>query len=712
MINTIRRYGLEISTILLVSGLVLIKLSFWEFQVASHHFMMRDFLRAQNLLRGEFIWYGPELNYGGFLPGPFYYYLLAIPQIFSAKIEGLITFVYLLSGISAGLIFYGLSRLCGLVSGIIAFVLLITSSIYQEQVYLVWNPSFLPIFNVAIALLMFAGAFQRKWTYFYYGAFLTSLAVQIHLSALFHWLTFLVLIIYFQASVKNVFRNTMIMALIFISPLLPYFISRFFQANSRIDQLVASAQGQFFNNLIFDPLLFLTKAEIPYALFALIAITMIIFKKRIRYSDQSKAAFTVFGAHLILNFPVSVIQDRYLLVYVVYSIIAFSLAAGETLQYFFSLSRRMKQRGWAFVLIFSLTSILAFAKDEYTNYRSARVETKNQLVQVRKGYWTHLLGDYLKIVRKIKEDTGWRPEVFRNRVYHLVANSFEIGTLYKNYDQNSPAVKTKPKYDGVIIYPLDRSFLGDDWLWLKNIGLPESILVFFKDKVDYIEVKDFHNLRVTFYKLKDGVSEYQIPHNMGHTYWLSESEKFLTSISEDNLDEKDVYSFENEKVFVWDFGTYYQWPRRIAIFANYTQEEGQLNLSLRLESPLLSLTFPNQDNFFDQIFIGGLSVSLMGKDWDKKAVFYPYLGDPFVPIDEINRKYKDYMFTHNWHGKGHVPLMTPLTQTMNLSCQDKITKMRINIEDLVILRFRSQVIESHRKELSKSFDFNQDCSND
>jgi hypothetical protein len=51
--------------------------------VVFYVFQSRDMARTTQLLAGKPIFFGPEMTGGGNLPGPFYYFLLSIPQLFS-----------------------------------------------------------------------------------------------------------------------------------------------------------------------------------------------------------------------------------------------------------------------------------------------------------------------------------------------------------------------------------------------------------------------------------------------------------------------------------------------------------------------------------------------------------------------------------------------------------------------------------------------------
>src|SRR4051794_37846012 len=56
---------------------------YWWNTILFSVFQSRDLFRAQKLLEGQPIFWGPEMTGGGTLPGPFYYLLLAPSQAIS-----------------------------------------------------------------------------------------------------------------------------------------------------------------------------------------------------------------------------------------------------------------------------------------------------------------------------------------------------------------------------------------------------------------------------------------------------------------------------------------------------------------------------------------------------------------------------------------------------------------------------------------------------
>src|SRR4051812_2260841 len=64
-------------------------------------YQARDIHRAWGLLSGHWIWHGPDLSGGGTAPGPFYYWLLALPLSVFGHSGSLVWFQNALASASA-----------------------------------------------------------------------------------------------------------------------------------------------------------------------------------------------------------------------------------------------------------------------------------------------------------------------------------------------------------------------------------------------------------------------------------------------------------------------------------------------------------------------------------------------------------------------------------------------------------------------------------
>ncbi len=149
-------------------------------------FTARDTLRAQDLLRGHFIWFGPEISGEGWLTGPFYYYLLALPLALGGFLTSL-RLEMLLFGLSAGVLWYHLKKTTDQWLTLALLVAYVGGN-RLAQLSLAWNPSYLFFFWSILGALLYrmsAATIYRNplWLSF---CLLTGLVAQIHASS-FYW---------------------------------------------------------------------------------------------------------------------------------------------------------------------------------------------------------------------------------------------------------------------------------------------------------------------------------------------------------------------------------------------------------------------------------------------------------------------------------------------------------------------------------------------
>ena len=77
--------------------------------VIVNEWVTRDFDRAFNLVDGNYIpLAGPEAKNGGRLPGPFLYFLIAIPLLFHYSYDSVFVFNFLLNIASISVLFFQL----------------------------------------------------------------------------------------------------------------------------------------------------------------------------------------------------------------------------------------------------------------------------------------------------------------------------------------------------------------------------------------------------------------------------------------------------------------------------------------------------------------------------------------------------------------------------------------------------------------------------
>ena len=116
--------------------------------VGVNTFSIRDIDRAFNLIDGNYIpLAGPELVNGGRTPGPFFYFLLAIPLLLKYSYESVYCFNLILNIASIGILVYTVKKFVGNSASLIALAFLSINMSHVGAVMNPQHPSFLLIFS-------------------------------------------------------------------------------------------------------------------------------------------------------------------------------------------------------------------------------------------------------------------------------------------------------------------------------------------------------------------------------------------------------------------------------------------------------------------------------------------------------------------------------------------------------------------------------------
>lgn len=181
-------------------------------------FQTRDLNRASALLQGHAIFFGPEMTGGGNLPGPLYYYLLALPLSIASGWMAAWRWMMVLA-VAAGALAWTFLRRKGMaLEGLIWLALFATSTQTEHLLTIFINPSYLFVFAVAMIILVCVSVTAeseraRVWA-FSGGALLCGLAIQIHFQIAFLFFAMLYL------NRKMFWRGVVL----FLLPSIPYVI--------------------------------------------------------------------------------------------------------------------------------------------------------------------------------------------------------------------------------------------------------------------------------------------------------------------------------------------------------------------------------------------------------------------------------------------------------------------------------------------------------
>jgi hypothetical protein len=193
-------------------------------------FQVRDLERAQALLRGEPILFGPETTGGGNLPGPFYYVILAFGWLLTHDWIGPYYTLIVLSAVAVTIGWLYFRKYIGVESAFLWMGLFVLSAPLQNFIGVFLNVSYQPLFCV-IALIGIVKAFtseqpRTQRLSLIVVAISIALCIQLHYSSLS--LAFAVIGLQWLApklGIKRIPNSIFAQAtLAFFVPLLPYFL--------------------------------------------------------------------------------------------------------------------------------------------------------------------------------------------------------------------------------------------------------------------------------------------------------------------------------------------------------------------------------------------------------------------------------------------------------------------------------------------------------
>lgn len=156
-------------------------------------YQARDLLRAQEVLRGNLIFFGPEASGGGYLPGGAYYYFLAALLSVGLHWEGIFYAMLFLHALGIGFLwtfFRGRNNTLGAVFSSTLFLCSFNLTYVLAQFL---NSSFLPLLSIGIFIAFirsfeFASSDQEKEPkqrfYWFLGCLLLGLAFQFHFTTI------------------------------------------------------------------------------------------------------------------------------------------------------------------------------------------------------------------------------------------------------------------------------------------------------------------------------------------------------------------------------------------------------------------------------------------------------------------------------------------------------------------------------------------------
>ncbi len=191
--------------------------------VIVNEWVTRDFDRAFSLVDGDYIpLAGPEANNGGRLPGPFLYFLLAIPILLHYSYDSIFIFNLILNIASIGVLFFSLKKFFGHAFSCIASALVCVNTFHISGVFFPINPSFIFLFVSIFVWFYLEFALEGKVIFLPLQILTISLAVQLHYSMALLYLIPIISIVVFKNKIS--FKHIFLLVGVCLACFMPYLI--------------------------------------------------------------------------------------------------------------------------------------------------------------------------------------------------------------------------------------------------------------------------------------------------------------------------------------------------------------------------------------------------------------------------------------------------------------------------------------------------------
>ena len=221
----LRRAGLEAALLALLYAVFLSPLAESTALMIFHN---RDIVRGYGVLEGRIPLFGPEVTGGGHLPGPFYYFLLALPLGLDLGWRGTFYLLALFHGAAAGALWWFFRSRFGLLSAILAVLCWASAFTTLSSLHAILNASFSLLFSVLVVMsLALAYGEERnareKEGPLRAAMLFLALGLQLHLSlSIFAGALLFLQLAGRRLGLHPPSGRAFAKSLLFLSPLLPY----------------------------------------------------------------------------------------------------------------------------------------------------------------------------------------------------------------------------------------------------------------------------------------------------------------------------------------------------------------------------------------------------------------------------------------------------------------------------------------------------------
>ena len=529
-------------------------------------YQARDIQRTLELINGQWIWYGPDLSGGGHTPGPFYYYLLAIPLSIFGTWQSVLWLQHILVSGAITLFYCFIKNKYDSVAAIVFYFLFLSSTIFEIIMFQFWNPSYLPFFQVLVIILFFdyKNISQKKLTL---GGIIIGLTTQIH----YQQLIFLagIIVTLFRDKSKNLkdrLLNIATVSIFTLLPCIPYLVMTS-SKNGTYHELSAGIESLsrlfipllHFNFLLNGFLTFFYKHLILEFAFLLLIFIWIFWLKSefsIQKKMTSKNKFLTTTLIISSLFLIPNIYAPFYLRYAMPFFLLFYLISSSLLSRILNFYPRIQTWGsilfisavalsniitrdnpfrFSNLLLIPLSLLISYfifnnknRKLTFFLFLPLLFETQTKHLANK----SHDLGKKYDLAQILVEETGLPWEYLREKTYilgKLPEDDFSI--LYKQaYHENKNRI-TPQDFDGILINFKTKK---QNSLFFKKMDYPKMHWESFKDKLP-IELysmgtnedlickitKNKKNYEICFYELVNSQFNYKW-NNLGYPYQFNQ----------------------------------------------------------------------------------------------------------------------------------------------------------------------------------------------
>ena len=510
---------LGISIVFIVA---LVVFSFAGRSISFTSYQARDIQRALDLLNGSFIWFGPDLTGGGHTPGPFYYYLLAIPLGIFGSWQSIVWFQCLLTAMSTSILWAFMKRHHGLIAANLLVYFFLSSSILETCYLQFWNPSFLFLFQVLLIVILHDYR-QMNYVSVALAGLVLGLSVQIHYIQIIFFFGILLTI----ATDKKIANRKKILQILTISfssllPQVPYLLTlsngeaRGISFDGAFGSVIRLVSFTSTDSLLKGIKWFLSDALINEFNFFIslgiwIALAFTILFKRERNVELNRFLVISLGVASFFVLP-NFFEPFFLRYSMPFFILFYVLSAPAVAEFFKRWSPAAPRR---VLCAFVIVGVLQFLWKYFDTQVDYTIES---------GYkFSRNLDGRDDLMSALLAETGWTWDYLRERAFIAGKGpEYDYSTMYKLAWRKSRPQVSPAQYDGLIaIFDVLAKFLKKNgepnWNAIRKL-IPAEIYEAARSG-ELICNKTIHvgGFQVCFYDVLDSTSKVAW-NNLGHPY--------------------------------------------------------------------------------------------------------------------------------------------------------------------------------------------------